>query len=333
MSKSDIQNHKAAKLFKPSGPHQLWQTYITYIHCGVDGWCYCFNVLDAFTRKWLSYGFEVSATAKAAVAAVVHAVVQEKPDATKLRIRTDNGSQYSSREFRESIKSLGIRHDFIWKNTPEQNGHIESFHKTLKKEYVWPKDFARVPGCRSACPRICRLQQQQNPFGPGVSDAKRVYPQIGEQERKMSGQSVHKSTPKTVLKTGVHSKVHAEMDALVGSARRGESVKDCVMYCTTFPCHICAKHIVASGIKSLVFIEPYPKSHAAELFSDSISVEDSKQRQGSLQAVLWNIAQALYGHVQDGQAQRQCDRQNDQMGFLPDQRSDSGNPRTSLRGR
>ena len=32
-----------------------------------------------------------------------------------------------------------------------------------------------------------------------------LLPQIGEQERKMSGQSVHKSTPKTVLKTGVPS--------------------------------------------------------------------------------------------------------------------------------
>ena len=69
--------------------------------------------------------------------------------------------------------------------------------------------------------------------------------------------------------------VHAEMDALVGSARRGGSVRDCIMYCTTFPCHICAKHIVASGIRTLVFIEPYPKSHAGELFSDSISFEDS----------------------------------------------------------
>ena len=67
--------------------------------------------------------------------------------------------------------------------------------------------------------------------------------------------------------------VHAEMDALVGSARRGGSIKDCIMYCTTFPCHICAKHIVSSGIKRLVFIEPYPKSHAAELFSDSISMD------------------------------------------------------------
>lgn len=67
--------------------------------------------------------------------------------------------------------------------------------------------------------------------------------------------------------------VHAEMDALVSAARRHESVMGGTMYCTTFPCHICAKHIVSSGIKTLFFIEPYPKSHTVDLFGDSISME------------------------------------------------------------
>lgn len=43
------------------------------------------------------------------------------------------------------------------------------------------------------------------------------------------------------------------------------------MYSTTFPCHSCARHIVASGIERVYFIEPYPKSLAIELHSDSIS--------------------------------------------------------------
>ena len=38
---------------------------------------------------------------------------------------------------------LGIRHEFVWKHTPEQNGHVGSFHVTLKREYVWPHGFAR----------------------------------------------------------------------------------------------------------------------------------------------------------------------------------------------
>ncbi|SFH76002.1 Deoxycytidylate deaminase [Bradyrhizobium sp. cf659] len=67
--------------------------------------------------------------------------------------------------------------------------------------------------------------------------------------------------------------VHAEMGALSDAARLGHPVKDGVLYCTTFPCHICAKHIVAAGIAKVVFLEPYPKSLAPHLHSDSISVE------------------------------------------------------------
>jgi deoxycytidylate deaminase len=67
--------------------------------------------------------------------------------------------------------------------------------------------------------------------------------------------------------------VHAEMSALSDAARSGRSVKDGTLYCTTFPCHMCTKHIVAAGIKRVVFLEPYPKSLAAELHSDSIEVE------------------------------------------------------------
>ena len=67
--------------------------------------------------------------------------------------------------------------------------------------------------------------------------------------------------------------IHAEMSAVCDAARKGLSVDDAVLYCTTFPCHICAKHIVASGINEVVFLEPYPKSYATELHRDSIVVD------------------------------------------------------------
>src|ERR1700730_925031 len=69
--------------------------------------------------------------------------------------------------------------------------------------------------------------------------------------------------------------VHAEMSALTDAARLGIAVKGGILYCTTFPCHMCAKHIVASGISKVVFLEPYPKSLAADLHADSIWVEGS----------------------------------------------------------
>lgn len=130
------------RLLRPTTPNQLWQTDMTYVWCGMDGWCYLFNVVDVFTRRWLGYSFDVSATKDAAVQCVVNAVASEKPDASRLTIRTDNGSQYISKKFRESVQILGARQEFIYHHTPEQNGHIESFHHALKKEYIWPHEFA-----------------------------------------------------------------------------------------------------------------------------------------------------------------------------------------------
>jgi deoxycytidylate deaminase len=63
---------------------------------------------------------------------------------------------------------------------------------------------------------------------------------------------------------------HAEMNAITDAARLGRGTADAVLFCTTFPCHNCAKHIVAAGIKRVVFIEPYPKSKALELHYDAI---------------------------------------------------------------
>lgn len=67
--------------------------------------------------------------------------------------------------------------------------------------------------------------------------------------------------------------VHAEMFALMEAARRGLSVKRGSLYCTTFPCHMCARHIIAAGIHRVIYIEPYPKSMTEELYGDMISID------------------------------------------------------------
>lgn len=64
--------------------------------------------------------------------------------------------------------------------------------------------------------------------------------------------------------------VHAEMEALLQAARTGISVRDSRLFTTTFPCHNCAKHIVAAAIQEVIYIEPYPKSFALDLHKDSI---------------------------------------------------------------
>ncbi len=66
---------------------------------------------------------------------------------------------------------------------------------------------------------------------------------------------------------------HAEMDAITNAARRGVAIDGTTLACTTFPCHNCARHIVASGIRRVLYVHPYAKSLARELHEDSVIIE------------------------------------------------------------
>jgi cytidine deaminase len=66
--------------------------------------------------------------------------------------------------------------------------------------------------------------------------------------------------------------VHAEMAAIIDGARRGVAVNGLTMYVTTFPCHNCAKHIIAAGIRQVIYLEPYPKSRAELLHGEEIDL-------------------------------------------------------------
>jgi deoxycytidylate deaminase len=88
-------------------------------------------------------------------------------------------------------------------------------------------------------------------------------------------------TQKTKIKSLIEYSraIHAEMDAILSLARQvSESTKGKVLYATTYPCHNCARHIVAAGITKVVYIEPYEKSLALKLHDDSISDSDESSK-------------------------------------------------------
>ena len=117
--------------------------------------------------------------------------------------------------------------------------------------------------------------------------------------------------------------VHAEMAALMSAARLGVSVYDATLFCTTFPCHMCARHIVASGIKRVVYVEPYPKSKARQLHQDSISVDPSTPSIDHVNFVPFvGIAPRQYQDIFDAR-----DSRKDNEGRAIDWRSSGPKPR------
>ncbi len=66
--------------------------------------------------------------------------------------------------------------------------------------------------------------------------------------------------------------IHAEMHAILSALRqKGDRVRGGRLYVTTYPCHSCARHIIATGITEVYYIEPYKKSLATRLHGDAMT--------------------------------------------------------------
>lgn len=102
---------------------------------------------------------------------------------------------------------------------------------------------------------------------------------IEEDKAKEIAANIKKNTRVSSL-TEFSRAIHAEMDAILKIARRDStSTRNCTLYTTTYPCHNCARHIVAAGISRVVYIEPYEKSLALELHDDAITTDDQDAEQ------------------------------------------------------
>jgi deoxycytidylate deaminase len=63
---------------------------------------------------------------------------------------------------------------------------------------------------------------------------------------------------------------HAEMAAICTAARRGTPLAGKIMMSTTYPCHECARLIIAAGLSRVVYIDPYPKSQVPVMYRHEI---------------------------------------------------------------
>ena len=57
-------------------------------------------------------------------------------------MRSDNGLIFQSRRFRGACRDYRLSQEFITPYTPQQNGIIERFFRTLKEECTWQHNFA-----------------------------------------------------------------------------------------------------------------------------------------------------------------------------------------------
>lgn len=61
--------------------------------------------------------------------------------------------------------------------------------------------------------------------------------------------------------------IHAEANVIAAAAKNGISTNYCVLYCTHAPCIECAKLIIQSGIKTVIYETEYRSTLGLELLN------------------------------------------------------------------
>ena len=129
-----------------------WATDITHIPCGADGWGHLVAVIDCCDRELIGFEFALYGRAREAERALENACINRfgtlRPNKPMPVIRSDNGLVFQSKRYRETCRDYMLAQEFITPYTPEQNGIIERFFRSLKEECVWQHNFASFEEAR-----------------------------------------------------------------------------------------------------------------------------------------------------------------------------------------
>jgi putative transposase len=118
---------------------------MAHVDCGRDGWAHLVGVIDCHDRELLGWEFALHGRAKEAERAIEEACIARfgtlRPAGDTPVVRSDNGLIFQSRRFRAACRDYRLSQEFITPYTPEQNGIIERFFRSLKEECVWQHQF------------------------------------------------------------------------------------------------------------------------------------------------------------------------------------------------
>jgi putative transposase len=132
--------------FDITASNVLWQTDLTSVWCGEDGWGYFTAVIDCYDRSILGWCFTRRCRALDVIEAVNMAWATTwpsgiDPDDVGVVLRHDNGTQFTADRYRTDATALGITLSRTAYRHPDGNAFIERLYRTLKEECVWPNDF------------------------------------------------------------------------------------------------------------------------------------------------------------------------------------------------
>lgn len=145
-------------------PNVMWCSDGTKLFTIEDGWVWLFSVEEHWNAECLGWHVCKIGDRFAALEPITQAVKKiygsiGKGVASGLKLRIDNGSQYTSDYFLKQIAYMGIESSFGLIRQPQTNGVAERFNRTLKEQILNGRAFQNIEEVREV---VSQFVEQYN---------------------------------------------------------------------------------------------------------------------------------------------------------------------------
>jgi putative transposase len=138
--------------FRVTRPDELWHMDMTKVWTAAHGWVYLHVIIDCCTREIVAWTLDLRTRSTEAIACVDAALRARGVRPATLTIGTDNGSQFTSREFRRHLSARGLKHRRGGYHDPQSQAFIESWFGQFKKRCAWRAEWESIDHARRTSP-------------------------------------------------------------------------------------------------------------------------------------------------------------------------------------
>ena len=158
--KSKNKNYLNQK-FNTTRPNEVWVSDITCFRYN-EKYYYICVIVDLCARKVVGYKIGGKNSTQLTKSTFKLAYESRQPD-ENLIFHTDNGSNYTSKSFREYLKKLGVTQSFSRPHIPYDNSVMESFFANMKREELYRTKYRSEKEFRTAVKNYIQFYNEERP--------------------------------------------------------------------------------------------------------------------------------------------------------------------------
>lgn len=147
--------------FQVSRPNEVWVSDVTYFSVFGRTYYICV-VLDLYARKVIAYKISRHNSTQLTKATAKAAYETRKP-IESLLFHSDQGSNYTSNEFRKYLSSLNIGQSFSNPSMPYDNSVMEAFFGGFKREELYRHEYTSIKSFRESCDKYMSFYNNERP--------------------------------------------------------------------------------------------------------------------------------------------------------------------------